>query len=83
MLVGAVSLCLCSLYFGGWLSGRVNRLRLDLEEWVGVLHGCGLWGICLGGSRSVDWDSESELLASPCIIHDHVFGVFGGWKRRT
>jgi hypothetical protein len=41
------------------------------------------WEYLSGGSRSVDWDSESELLASPCIIHDHVFGVFGGWKRRA
>jgi hypothetical protein len=51
----------------------VRRLRLDLEEWVGVLHGCGVWGICLR-EVGVDGD-ESELSASPCVIRITCYGL--------
>lgn len=74
-----VSLCFLFLMDGC----RVRRLRLDLEEWVGVLHGCDVWGICLG-EVGVGEDSESELSASPSRV---LFMVtchgFGGWKRRA
>ena len=48
---------------------RALCLRLDLKEWVGVLHGCGVLGILLG---------ESGGLTESCQFpRDHVFRVAG------